>query len=119
MPAQRRFTALTSGVALGVQVIAADDESTLAFVYTGPNMIVDVVNDPDPATGDELVWQLYNGGTDTGVRFYSTAMSSASAGRMAQGAIKLNGGNYQLRAIQRAGTPADNSIILRFAETIK
>lgn len=116
-PIIRRFTAAISN--LNQWVIATDDETTLSFVETQPNVILDVVNDPDPASGNRYVVGLWSGGTDTGVRFYSTSMSPASAGRVAVGPINLKGGQYQFRVQQVAGTAANYSFIVKFNAPFK
>jgi len=113
VPVLRRFTATIT--ALNTWVLATDDETTLNFFQTGPNAILDAVNDPDPASGNRYVIALWANGKDTGVRFYSNAMSPSSAGRVAVGPIALKGGQYQLKVMQVAGTPADYSFIVKFA----
>ncbi|MEM2695975.1 MAG: hypothetical protein QXU09_03465 [Thermoproteota archaeon] len=117
VPILRRFTGTIT--ATGQWVTMTDDETGLPFFDTTANVILDVVNDPDPAAGNRYVIALFSGSIDTGVRFYSTAMSPASAGRVAVGPIQLKGGQYQLKVMQTAGTAANYSIVVKFAKPFK
>lgn len=67
------------------------------FTILRDNIILDVVNTPDP-TQLQMEVQLWKGGMDTGKRFYSEAMDPASAGRVAVGPINMFPGRFQLKA---------------------
>jgi hypothetical protein len=108
---RRRFTTPGVGV-IGTPQLMVDDESLLVFFNTRPNVILDVVNDPDAAAGDDYTIQLLKGGIDTGQRFYSNSLSAALGLRVAN-RVTLSGGAYQLRCVQNAGVAAVHSIILR------
>ena len=116
VPVLRRFTATIS--ALNQWVVAVSDDTGLEFFQSGANAILDAVNDPDPASGNRYEIALYNGTVDTGVRFYSSAMSPASAGRIAIGPIALKGGQYQFKVRQVAGTPANYSFVVKLAKAV-
>jgi hypothetical protein len=115
IPLLRRFNATIS--ALNTLVNAVDQETGQVFLFVNkPNMILDVVNDPDPASGNYYTIQLWKGGKDTGIRFYSTGLSPNSAGRVNVGPIPLiGGGNYHFKVVQTAGTAANYNFVVKFA----
>jgi len=114
-PQNKRFTFAAPG-ALNVNVIGIDQESTLAFFVSGPNAIVDVVNDPDPAAGLLYTYSLWKGGADTGRRWYSNSISPLSAGRIRPAPLKLSGGQYQFRAMQTLGALTAVNLIVQLAD---
>jgi len=113
IPITRRFSSPGAGV-VGVPQIMTDNETTLAFFLSGPNVILDVVNDPDPAAGNFYTIAVFSGSIDTGVRFYSNAMSPLVTGRLPMGPIALKGGQYQFRVTQTAGVAAILNILVKF-----
>lgn len=116
-PTNKRFTTPGAGV-IGTMQIAADDETTLNFFTTRPNAILDVVNDPDPAAADYYTIALWHGSMDTGKRWFSNAISPASAGRLRPSPVKLSGGQYQIRITQTAGVAAVHSIVIQLANEL-
>lgn len=111
-PLNKRFT-VAAAAALNTNVIAVDQESTLNFWVSGPNVIMDVVNDPDPAAGLLYTISLWKGGQDTGLRWYSNSISPASAGRLRPTPVKLSGGQYQLRCMQTLGALTATAFIVQ------
>ncbi len=118
IPVIKRFTGTVA--ALNTDYTMTDDETALTFVNVkAGNVILDIVNDPDPSAGNIYMVSLFVGGKDTGRRFFSTSMSPASAGRINIGPLPLKGGTYQFRVRQTAGTAANYSIIVKFASDLQ
>lgn len=118
IPCIRNLEKLAAGV-LGTPVLMTDAETGLTFVnITRNNAILDVVNNPlAVVAGDFYTINLLKNGIDTGRRFYSQAMASASAGRIAVGPIMLSPGNYSFLITQTAGVAAVFAIAVKFADT--
>ncbi|MCI0527892.1 MAG: hypothetical protein L0Y56_10690 [Nitrospira sp.] len=113
-PLVRRFTRALPA-ALDTFANATDDITGLTFVKIAQkNKIVDMVNDPDPAAGLRYENQFTKEGIQTGRGFFSTSLSSASAGRIDPGGINLSMGNYFFSVAQRAGALAAYSFIVKF-----
>lgn len=113
-PVNKRFSTPGVGV-VGVVQVANDNETLLNFFSTGPNVILDIVNDPDPAAGDAYTIALWNGGKDTGKRWFSGGISPLTAGRIRPSPVKLAGGQYQIRITQTAGVAAIHNVVMQFA----
>jgi hypothetical protein len=117
VPIIRRFTATVS--ALSTAYNATDNESSLTFVrVTKPNAILDIVSSPAPTSGNYYTIKLKKNFVDTGRRFYSTALDPSSAGRIAVGPIGLGPGDYTFEVTQTAGTAANYSFEVKFADTL-
>ena len=106
--------------ALGTPQLLNDQVTQLSFIQMNiPNTLLDMYNSPDPAGGVGVdIYQdvLQKNSISTGRTFFTTAMSTASAGRAAIGPIRLAAGQLQMSAAQTAGVLAiDNSIVLKFA----
>lgn len=62
-----------------------------------PNQILDGLNSPEPANL-EIEIQVFKGSSDTGLRFFTSDMDPASAGRIAIGPIDTLPGQFQFKA---------------------
>ena len=119
-PIQRLMSnALAAG--LGVPQLLNDQVTGLSFIQMNiPNTILDMYNSPDPAGGVGVdIYQdvLQKNSISTGRTFFTTAMSTASAGRAAVGPIRLASGQLQIESTMTAGVPAvaNNNIVIKFA----
>ena len=117
-PIQRRMTNPLVGAA-NVPVELVDAVTNLTFIQLNiPNTILDCYNATDPAAAaDTYEYGLQKNSISTGRTFFSTAMSTASAGRAAVGPIRLASGQLQM-----TGTPTgvaapalDQNIVIKFA----
>ncbi len=114
-PIWRRWTRAAPG-ALDVFALATDDVTTLGFyTLSQRNDILDMLNDPDPAAGLRYEIDILKNGIPTGRNFFTTAMSSASAGRGAIGPLGVGAGNINFSVAQRAGALTATSFIVKFA----
>lgn len=113
----RRFTR-TAPNALKEYAFATDDETSLTFIHISTqNTILDMMNDPDPASGLDYMIRIYKDGVDTGRRITTGAMNASSAERMATGSIRLPPGDYSFSVAQTSGNLATTSFIIKFAKT--
>jgi len=95
-----------------------DDVTTVApFTLFEPNTILDVVNDPNPATG-AYEMRLLKNGSETPIKLFSTAMSPLTAGRIAVGPISLGVGQYIWTRRPTAAVVVANSMIVKYARPI-
>ena len=116
-PIQRRMDNLTAAAA-GVPQLLNDGVTQLSFIQTNvPNTILDIYNSPDPVAGNSYDDVLQKNSISTGRTFFTTAMSTASAGRAAVGPLRLASGQLQMESTLQAGVAAvgDNSIVIKFA----
>jgi len=116
LPVVRRYTSVV-GV-INVFNNMTDDKTTLAqFTLFEPNIILDIVNDPDPATGT-YEFRLIKNGAETDVTVFSTSISPVTAGRVAYGPINLSRGQYIWARAPRTVVVIANSIIVKYAGPI-
>ena len=117
-PIQRQMTNPAVG-ALNTPALLQDTVTNLTFIQLNvPNTILDLYNSPDPAAAaDFYTYELQKNSISTGRTFFSTAMSTASAGRAAVGPIRLASGQLQM-----SGTPVgalapagDQSVVIKFS----
>ena len=90
----------------------------LTFIQLNiPNTVLDIYNSPDPAVGDFYTDVLQKNSISTGRSFFTSAMSTASAGRAAVGPIRLASGQLQMESTPTgAAAPANgNQIVIKFA----
>ena len=116
-PIQRRMDNLTAA-AVGVPQLLNDAVTGLTFIQLNiPNTVLDIYNSPDPVPGNSYDNVLQKNSISTGRTFFTTAMSTASAGRAAVGPIRLASGQLQMESTLQAGVAAvgDNSIVIKFA----
>ena len=116
-PIQRRMDNLAAA-AIGVPQLLNDTVTGLSFIQCNiPNTILDMYNSPDPAVGNTYDDVLQKNSISTGRTFFTTAMSTASAGRAAIGPIRIASGQLQMESTLNAGVAAvgDNSIVLKFS----
>jgi len=116
LPAIRRYTSVV-GV-LDIFNNMTDDVTGIAqFTLFAPNTILDVVNDPQPATGTYEMRLLKNG-SETPIKLFSSAMDPTTAGRMAVGPISMSVGQYIWARAPRSAVVVANSIIVKYASPI-
>ena len=117
-PIQRQMTNPAAGV-FQTPALLIDNITQLTFIQLNiPNTILDMYNSPDPAAGTDFYqYELQKNSISTGRNFFSTAMSTASAGRAAVGPIRLASGQLQMQ-----GTPVgalapinDQNIVIKFS----
>ena len=117
-PIQRQMTNPAAGV-VNQPALLQDNITLLSFIQLNiPNTILDMYNSPDPAAATDFYqYELQKNSISTGRNFFSTAMSTASAGRAAVGPIRLASGQLQMQ-----GTPVgalapinDQNIVIKFS----
>jgi len=117
-PIQRRMQNPAAG-ALNVTVNLTDQVTGLTFIQLNQsNTVLDAYNAVDPiAAANTYEYGLNKNSISTGRTFFSTAMSTASAGRAAVGPIRLASGQLQM-----TGTPTgaafpvgDQNIVIKFS----
>tara|TARA_Y100001951_G_scaffold88103_1_gene79497 strand:+ start:512 stop:886 length:375 start_codon:yes stop_codon:yes gene_type:complete len=117
-PIQRQMTNPIAGV-VGQPALLQDNITLLSFIQLNiPNTILDMYNSPDPAAATDFYqYELQKNSISTGRNFFSTAMSTASAGRAAVGPVRLASGQLQMQ-----GTPVgalapinDQNIVIKFS----
>lgn len=117
-PIQRQMTNPAVG-APNIPVLLQDVVTGLTFIQLGiGNTILDMYNSPDPgAAADFYQYVLQKNSISTGRTFFSTAMSTASAGRAAVGPIRLSPGQLQMEGtpVGAAAPINDQNIVIKFA----
>jgi len=117
-PIQRQMTNPAVG-ALNTPALLQDNVTRLTFIQLNiPNTILDMYNSPDPAAAaDFYTYELQKNSISTGRNFFSTAMSTASAGRAAVGPIRLASGQLQMQGtpVGAAAPINDQNIVIKFA----
>ena len=104
--------------ALNTPQLLNDQVTGLTFIQLNvPNTILDMYNSPDPIVGNTYQDVLQKNSISTGRTFFTTAMSTASAGRAAVGPIRLASGQLQMESTMTAGVPAvrNNNIVIKFS----
>ena len=117
-PIQRLMSNNAAGVA-GTPQLLNDQVTGLTFIQLNiPNTILDMYNSPDPAVGNTYQDVLQKNSISTGRTFFTTAMSTTSAGRAAIGPIRLAPGQMQLESTLNAlgvATANDNNVVIKFS----
>jgi len=116
-PIQRRMQNPLAG-GLNIPVNLVDQVTGLTFIQLGQaNTILDMYNAVNPAGAATYEYGLDKNSISTGRTFFSTAMSTLSAGRAAVGPIRLAAGQLQM-----TGTPTtalapigDQNIVIKFS----
>jgi len=104
----------------GLPQLMTDAVTQLTFIQLNiPNVILDMYNSPDPLATNFYTDVLQKNSISTGRSFFTSAMSTASAGRAAVGPIRLASGQLQMESTATA-VPAgavinDNSVVIKFA----
>ena len=104
----------------GLPQLMTDAVTQLTFIQLNiPNTILDMYNSPDPTPTNFYTDVLQKNSISTGRSFFTSAMSTASAGRAAVGPIRLASGQLQMESTATA-VPAgavinDNSVVIKFA----
>jgi len=116
VPAIRRYN-LPLPTALNTRVRFVDQSTGLTFThFNAGTVVLDMINDPDPAAGLRYTIFLIKGSVDTGREFFSTGLSAASAGRMSIGPIKIDGpSDLALEGAQTAGALTITSVAVKFS----
>jgi len=113
LPVQRRYSAVFPGAPVqNVFVNMTDNESNQdQFTILVPNVILDMVNAPDPDTADlflEAELRLTKNGQETPVRAFTSSISPTSSGRVPVGPVNMSSGSYIWKVAPRiagTGTP--------------
>ena len=117
-PIQRLMSNNAVGVA-GTPQLLNDQVTGLTFIQLNtPNTILDMFNSPDPAVGNTYQDVLQKNSISTGRTFFTTAMSTTSAGRAAVGPIRLASGQLQMESTLAVGgvaTANDNNLVIKFS----
>jgi len=117
-PIQRLMSNNALGVA-GTPQLLNDQVTGLTFIQLNtPNTILDMFNSPDPAVGNTYQDVLQKNSISTGRTFFTTAMSTTSAGRAAVGPIRLASGQLQMESTLAVGgvaTANDNNLVIKFS----
>ena len=116
LPVVRRYTSVV-GVINVFNNMTDDVTGQAPFTLFSPNVILDVVNDPDPATGTYEM-RLMKNGQETPVKIFSSSISPTTAGRMAVGPINLSVGQYIWARAPRSAVVVANSIIVKYGAPI-
>jgi len=126
LPVQRRYTvSLNSATGIDVFENMTDNESNQdQFTILTPNLIIDMVNAPDPSVVEfaEIELRLTKNGQETPVRAFSSSISPSSSGRVPLGPVNMSAGSYIWKAAVRlaGGTPgpAAFSVLVKYQSPI-
>jgi len=116
LPVIRRYTSVV-GVINVFNNMTDDVTGQAPFTLFAPNTILDVVNDPQPATGTYEM-RLIKNGSETPIKLFSSAMNPTTAGRVAVGPISLSVGQYIWSRTPRSTVVIANSMIVKYASPI-
>ena len=117
-PIQRQMNNPVVG-GLNVPALLQDTITGLTFIQLNvPNTILDMYNGVEPgAAADFYTYELQKNSISTGRTFFSTAMSTTSAGRAAVGPIRLASGQLQMSGtpVGAAAPITDQNIVIKFS----
>ena len=117
IPVQRTYTG--TPVALNAPVFMVDQQTLQNnFLTLTPNVLQDVVNNPDPAAGLLYQFTLVKNGNATAVRAFSSAISPTTAGRVPIGPVSMSSGSYQWQCTQQAGAATATTILVRYGSPL-
>jgi hypothetical protein len=118
LPVQRTYT--SDGAALQVQTFMLDNQTGLSnFLTLTPNVLQDVVNNPDPAGTLQYQFTLIKNGNATSVRAFSNAISPSTSGRVPIGPVSMSSGSYQWACTQQgAGAATATTILVRYGSPL-
>ena len=100
LPVQRTYTIPAVPVLAVPQFMTDDQTGQNNFLILTPNVLQDLVMNPDGGAGAVYDFQLVKNGNGTPVRASSPAMSPLTQGRVPIGNVSLSPGNYQWQATQ-------------------
>jgi len=119
LPQTRRYSTGSTTGTNNVWLQLEDDLSGQAqFTIFQPNVIIDVLNDPDPTSGVRIEYQLLKNGIETPVKVFSGTISPGNAGRMAVGPINISPGQYIWTSKQVSGTAEAKSMVVKYASPL-
>jgi len=112
LPVQRRYSVTFPDTSISDQFLnMTDNESNQdQFTILTPNLIIDMVNAPDPVTAEipEAEIRLTKNGQETPVRAFTSSISPSSSGRVPLGPVNMSAGSYIWKvAIRNAGVGTD------------
>ena len=113
IPVQRTY--LGTPAALNAPVFMVDQQT---FLTLTPNVLQDVVNNPDPAAGLLYQFTLVKNGNATAVRAFSSAISPTTAGRVPIGPVNMSSGSYQWQMTQTLGAVTATTILVRYGSPL-
>ena len=117
IPVQRTY--LGTPVALNAPVFMVDQQTLQNnFLTLTPNVLKEVVNNPDPAAGLLYQFTLVKNGNATAVRAFSSAISPTTAGRVPIGPVNMSSGSYQWQVTQTAGSATATTILVRYGSPL-
>jgi len=109
-----------AALAAGVPQLMLDAVTNLSFIQANiPNVILDIYNSPDPLATNFYTDTLQKNSISTGRSFFTSSLSTASAGRAAVGPIRIASGQIQMESnatsVAAGAVINDNSIVIKFA----
>ncbi|MEO1942871.1 MAG: hypothetical protein ABGY11_01090 [Candidatus Thioglobus sp.] len=117
LPVQRTYTGTV--VALNAPVFMQDNQTLQNnFLTLTPNVLQDVVMNPDLAATQLFTFTLVKNGNATSVRAFSSAISPTTAGRVPIGPVSMSSGSYQWQVTQTNGVVASPTILARYASPL-
>jgi len=117
LPVQRTYTGTVA--ALNAPVFMQDNQTLQNnFLTLTPNVLQDVVMNPDLAATQLYTFTLVKNGNATSVRAFSSAISPTTAGRVPIGPVSMSSGSYQWQVTQTAGAVASPTILARYASPL-
>jgi len=118
LPVQRTY--LGTPIALNAPVFMVDQQTLQNnFLTLTPNVLQDIVNNPDPAGALQYNFTLVKNGNATSVRAFSNAISPLTAGRVPVGPVSMSSGSYQWQCTQvGAGAATPTTILVRYGSPL-
>lgn len=117
LPVQRTY--IGTPVALNAPIFMTDVQTGLtSFLTLTPNVLQDLVNNPDPAAALNYTYVLIKNGNATSVRTFSAAVSPTTAGRVPIGPVSMSSGSYQWQLTQTSGAPTAVTILVRYGSPL-
>jgi len=125
LPVQRRYSVTIPDTSVeDIFLNMTDEESNQdQFTILVPNVILDMVNAPDPSTVEipEAEIRLTKNGQETPVRAFTSSISPASSGRVPVGPVNMSSGSYIWKlAVRNAGvgTDVEYSMLVKYQSPI-
>lgn len=116
-PIIARYTSTPVYTGLNQFQFLLSDITQLSFQQLATdNVILDMLNDPQPAAGLRYEFRIFKNGLDTGRAMFSDSLNPNSAGRMSVGPLSVSAGQLSISCAQRLGALTINSVIVKFAK---